>query len=159
MTEAATTEPGFRPRGLGETVIRVRDLDRVQAFYQDVLGLEFWRRFDDRWVFFRIAPGHGGHTQIVGLFRDDVPSSFDQAPWPRHDPQATTLHHLALEIALDDYEAARDTLTERGARVTERTYPWCGWRSLYVRDPEGNVIELVCYDPEIDEGVQERTAS
>ena len=159
MSGAATAGQGFRPRGLGETVIRVRDIDKAQAFYQDVLGLELWRRFDDRWVFLRIAAGYGGHTQIVGLFRDDVPSSFDQEPWPNHDSQATTLHHFALEIALDDYEAAHDALSDRGAHVTKRVYRWCGWRSLYVRDPEGNVIEFVCYDPEIDEGAQERTAS
>jgi catechol-2,3-dioxygenase len=23
---------------------------------------------------------------------------------------------------------------------------WCRWRSLYVHDPEGNILELVCYD-------------
>ena len=31
--------------GLGEVVLRVRNLDTMQRFYQDVFGLELLRRF------------------------------------------------------------------------------------------------------------------
>jgi catechol-2,3-dioxygenase len=28
-------------------------------------------------------------------------------------------------------------------------HPWVRWRSLYVHDPEGNLVELVCYDESV----------
>ena len=54
-------------KGLGEIALRVADLDTMQRFYQDEIGLEFLRRFEHA-VFFRIAEGHGGHAQVLALF-------------------------------------------------------------------------------------------
>ena len=54
-------------KALGEIALRVDDLDSMQAFYQDVIGLELMRRFPDA-AFFKIADGYGGHTQILALF-------------------------------------------------------------------------------------------
>ena len=33
--------------------------------------------------------------------------------------------------------------------VTTADHEWTQWRSLYVNDPEGNVVEWVCYDPTV----------
>jgi hypothetical protein len=33
-----------------------------------------------------------------------------------------------------------------GNQVETAEYAWVLWRSLYVTDPEGNQVELVCYD-------------
>lgn len=54
-------------RALGEVALRVRDLDKSQAFYADVIGLQLMRRFDDV-AFFRLADGYGGHTAVLALF-------------------------------------------------------------------------------------------
>jgi RNA polymerase sigma-70 factor, ECF subfamily len=35
---------------------------------------------------------------------------------------------------------------ELGLEVETAEHPWVHWRSLYVTDPEGNQVELVCYD-------------
>jgi len=32
--------------------------------------------------------------------------------------------------------------------MTIATHECAHWRSLYVEDPDGNEVELVCYDPE-----------
>ena len=50
-----------RVKGLGEVSIRVKNLDAMQKFYEDVVGLEVLRR-DESFVFFKIAKGYGGHT-------------------------------------------------------------------------------------------------
>ena len=34
-----------------------------------------------------------------------------------------------------------------GLDVTTAEHAWAQWRSLYVNDPEGNVIEWVCFYP------------
>jgi len=46
-------------RGLGETVLRVKDLQRTKDFYTRVIGLELMKEFDGI-AFFRIADGYGG---------------------------------------------------------------------------------------------------
>ena len=59
-----------RIKGLGEVSIRVSDLDAMQKFYEEVVGLEVIRR-EESFVFFKIAEGYGGHTQNLALFRAD----------------------------------------------------------------------------------------
>jgi catechol-2,3-dioxygenase len=132
-------------RGLGEVALRVRDLDSMQAFYQNVIGLELLRRFE-RSAFFRLAEGTGGHTQVLALFDRSADRGFGGL-----NPATTTVDHLAFEIELADYEGERRRLTECGLAVTTAEHGWVHWRSLYVDDPEGNTVELVCYDPSVVE--------
>ena len=40
---------------------------------------------------------------------------------------------------------------ETGLVVTTAEHGWVHWRSLYVDDPEGNAVELVCYDASVVE--------
>jgi hypothetical protein len=37
-------------------------------------------------------------------------------------------------------------LKSLGLAVSTTEHAWVHWRSLYVADPEGNQVELVCYD-------------
>ena len=54
-------------KGLGEIALRVTDLDAMQRFYQDVIGLPLLKRFEKA-AFFKIADGYGGHAQVLALF-------------------------------------------------------------------------------------------
>jgi catechol 2,3-dioxygenase len=138
--------PTISPRGVGEIVLRVRNLDIMIGFYRRTLGLELLRRFGDEIAFLRVAEGYGGHTQIIGFFRDDMPSNFRRRPWEGHEPGRTTLHHFALEIARDEYDQALAHLAELGIETDTAVHAWIGWRSIYFRDPKENTVELVCFD-------------
>ncbi len=130
-------------QGLGEIAFRVEDLDRMQNFYERVIGLELMRRFPNS-AFFRIADGVAGHTQILALF--------DRTAEPNYrgiEADRTTVDHIAFGIALDDYQSELDRLQGLGLEVDTTTHAWVQWRSLYVIDPEGNRVELVCFDPSI----------
>ena len=130
-------------QGLGEIALRVTDLDAMQAFYQQVVGLELLKRFESA-AFFRIADGFGGHVQVLALFdRSGDPGSVS----PR--AAMSTVDHFAFEIAAADFEAEKERLEQLGATVTTAEHAWIHWRSLYVDDPEGNSVELVCYDPAV----------
>src|SRR5437867_7765562 len=121
--------------------LRVNDLDAMQAFYQDVIGLELMKRFPDS-AFFKIADGYAGHTQILALF--------DRRKEPGYtglDSQHSTLDHLAFAIAREEFDSERARLESLGCKLQFATHGWVHWRSLYVRDPEGNSVELVCFDP------------
>ena len=106
-------------RGLGEIALRVADLDRMQAFYRDVIGLELRRRFSNS-AFFRIADGVAGHTQILALF--------DRAAEPGYQGLSsahTTVDHLAFAIALEDFASERARLEAAGLRVEPPSTPGC----------------------------------
>jgi len=132
-------------KALGEIALRVADLDAMQAFYEEVIGLELMRQFPSS-AFFKIADGYKGHTQILALF-----DRSHQEGYKGIDASRTTIDHLAFAISLNDYESELKRLQGLGQTVTTTTHGWVKWRSLYVRDPEGNQVELVCYDSAIDE--------
>jgi len=138
-----------RVRALGETVLRVKDLERVKRFYTDVIGLDVLREFEGI-VFLKVSDGYAGHTQIIGLFHESMPVPFPKDPREPVRLETTSLHHFALEIDKGDFDAELARLQGLGIDVTTVEHRWCRWRSLYVRDPEGNIPELVCYDEAIE---------
>ena len=122
-------------KALGEVALRVNNFQVMKRFYQDVLGFEVLGEFASA-ALLKIATGYGGHTQVLGLFDRSV----------RVGPQHTTVDHIAFSIALDDFESEKRRLESMGLEVAVETHPWVRWRSLYFHDPEGNQLELVCYD-------------
>ena len=134
-------------KGLGEVSIRVEDLDAMCTFYEDVVGLKVLRR-EESFVFFEIAQGYGGHTQNLALF-DASNRTFLKSKSAALSPDRSTLHHVALNIDLEDYESEMRRLEGLGLDVHATEHPWLHVRSLYFADPEGNLLELVCYDESV----------
>jgi len=122
-------------KALGEVALRVNNLERMKRFYQEVLGLEVLGEFPTG-ALLKIAAGYAGHTQVLGLFDRSV--SVDQ--------ERTTVDHLTFTIGLPDYDSERERLETLGLKVDGEIHEWVKWRSLYFHDPEGNQVELVCYD-------------
>mgnify|MGYP001329806431 CR=1 FL=1 len=132
-------------KAIGEIVIRVKDLDVMQEFYENILGLELLKRFEDM-VFFKIAPNFGGHTQVLGLFDESLPPDHRSRQFTGLDSRTTSLHHVAFVISSADFIPEKDRLQHLGLDVETQEHDWMHWRSLYVIDPEGDLVELVCYD-------------
>ena len=133
-----------RVKGLGEVSILVQDLDAMHKFYEEVVGLEVLRR-DESFVFFKVAEGYGGHTQNLALFEATNRALLEPKSL-QLSPEGTTLHHIALNIDLEDYESELTRLQGLGLDVRSTEHPWLQVRSLYFHDPEGNTLEFVCYD-------------
>ena len=118
---------------------RVRDLERSLGFYRDVLGLEpvgleEHRRGERPLVALRVTP-----TFIVHLWPD-----------PGFEPDGTGGYdHLALVAEGTDPDALEPLLREAGVEVERRSENVWGARgegtALYVRDPDGYLIELKLY--------------
>ena len=121
-------------KGLGEVSIQVKDLDAMHKFYEEVVGLEVLRR-DESFVFFKVAEGYDGHTQNLALFEAE-----------QLNPQESTLHHIALNVALEDFEPEKMRLEGLGLKLHATVHEWLHVRSLYFYDPEGNHLEFVAYD-------------
>jgi len=129
-------------RGLGEIALRVKNLDAMQRFYENVIGLPLMTRFPNA-AFFKIADGYGGHTQVLALFdrskNPGIASRTQGLP-----PLITSLSKFLSPISRQKREKKR--LEGLGLRVETAEHGWAHWRSLYATDPEGNQVELVCYD-------------
>ena len=53
---------------------------------------------------------------------------------------------VALNVALEDFEAERVRLEGLGLKINATAHEWLHVRSLYFADPEGNTLEFVSYD-------------
>jgi len=133
-----------RVKGLGEVSLRVMDLNVMQKFYEEVVGLEVLRR-DESFVFFKIAEGYAGHSQNLALFAANN-LDFLEPKSRELSPEKTTLHHIAFNIALEDYRTEQLRLEGLGLKVVATEHTWLHVRSLYFPDPEENLLEFVCYD-------------
>jgi catechol-2,3-dioxygenase len=143
MPSSTTNEKRTSVRGLGEVALRVNNLDAMQRFYEEVIGLPLMTRVLNC-AFFKIAEGYGGHTQVLALF------DRSQSPGYRGTDAATsTIDHIAFEISLADFADEKKRLEALGLRVETAENAWVHWRSLDVTDPEGNQVELVCYDDSV----------
>ena len=135
----------FRVGALGEIAIRCRDLDVMEAFYADVIGLERLAARAGGIVFFRIAEGFAGHTAVLALFDAAAPQ---RGVHPRADGAVETgarssLHHIALSLTHADQERAIAWYQRIGQPFRIEHFAWIGWRGVFTSDPEGNTVELV----------------
>ncbi|MEO6697721.1 MAG: VOC family protein [Gammaproteobacteria bacterium] len=112
--------------GLLHTALLVNDLQRARQFYEAVLGLKEKSRhnFGFEGVWYDLG-GNELHLMVVA---DTLPPAEQR---PRRD------FHVALKI--EDYQAAKDHLDKRGIPYREGRR---GLSQLFVRDPDGNLIEL-----------------
>ena len=88
-------------------------------------------------------------TQALALLEASLAPDIDVPHDQGLSPQQTTLHHFALAIELANYEAEKQRMEHLGLTVKTMEHAWAHSRSLYISDPEGNVVEFVCYDASI----------
>ncbi|RZJ12619.1 MAG: VOC family protein [Rubrivivax sp.] len=125
-------------QGLDHLVLRVVDLEAMLAFYVDVLGCSVERRSDD----IGLVQLRAGRSLI-----DLVPVSgqLGRVGGAAPGKQGRNLDHFCLRVEPFDEAALRAHLASHGtdAAKTESRYGAEGeGPSIYVSDPEGNVVEL-----------------
>ncbi len=124
-----------RPVRIYETVLYASEVATTAAFYSDTLGLRAVEPPDELSAAFRLDDGG------VLLLFDPARSSAPGRPVPSHG--ATGDGHVAFGVAAGDLDALADSLRRRGVEI-EREVTWGeGGRSIYIRDPAGNSIELI----------------
>ena len=117
-----------------ETAIYAEDLEAAETFYRAVLGLAVLAKEAGRHVFFQ-----AGKTQVLLVFRPETSLKGDRLP----PHGAFGPGHFAFGIAAEDLDPWRDRLGQNGVAIEhEETWPR-GGRSLYFRDPSGNLVELL----------------
>lgn len=143
-------------RGLAEVAILVDDLARMRDFYENVLGFrrmemdvlqrtspETFQNQNEPYAFYRIREEGGLHGDLFALF--DAKARGRQPGVQA----ASRLEHIAFRIHLADFAAEKGRLQALGVEVWEKEFPFIHCRSLFFRDPEQNMIELVADDPTV----------
>lgn len=124
-------------RGLAEVVLWVHDLPAALAFYRDGLRLPVISPPErTNPIFLRAGEGAAGIPALMVLVQ--LPPDAPPFAAPR------TLHHLALAVEADAFEAERERLQALGLEVRSGQHPILAARTMYVTDPDGNEVELIC---------------
>lgn len=126
---------------LGHVVFYVRNLPRSVAFYRDVVGL----RVAGEIFGGRAAMLSGGRTHHELLLIE-----VGDAPGPAQG-RRVGLYHVGWKIgdSLDALRALKDRLDRAGIAIDGASDHTVS-QSLYLRDPDGNEVELFVDDPDYD---------
>ena len=125
--------------GICEMTLEARDLGRLEAFYRDALGLRTITRDEDR-----IWMAAGARTRL-GVWAPGAKEFGDRGG--RHV-------HFALSSSPGGLSAAAERLRSQSIAFRGPIEHPGGDRSIYVEDPEGNVVEVWDFFQR-DEGVRE----
>jgi catechol 2,3-dioxygenase-like lactoylglutathione lyase family enzyme len=126
------------PRRLQHCGLIVADLDRSRRFYGGALGLDEVPRPDN--FVFAGAWFQVGEDQLHLLVETDTTGSAGAAD-PGPSARMGLATHIALEV--DDLDAARARLDEHGVALIGGPMPrGDGYDQIFMRDPDGYVIEL-----------------
>jgi catechol 2,3-dioxygenase-like lactoylglutathione lyase family enzyme len=118
-------------RAIDYTVIFVRDMAAMRRFYQGILGFPLLRELSTGWIEYRV----GDNT--LALARPsrtaaDVPT-----------PNGSASLQLAFKVSAPEVDRCADELVRQGVDLlSPPTDQDIGHRTLFFRDPDGNLLEV-----------------
>jgi len=118
-------------RALDYTIIFARDLPAMRRFYADVMRFDVYHELPDSWIEFRVG------SNILALAKPGmiVP---DQLP-----PAGAASVQLAFRVRREEVDAAETALRAEGVTiVAPATDQRWGHRTMFFRDPDGNLLEI-----------------
>lgn len=120
-----------------ETCIYSSDLRSMKKFYVGILGLSIIHEEEDKLIFMKAG-------KSVLLIFDPLRTSINNDRLPTHGaitPPSSI--HFAMEIEEQEYQPCKELLVRNGIAI-EKEVKWnSNTKSLYFRDPSGNLVELI----------------
>ena len=124
-------DPMIPIRSLDCTMIFARQMSAMREFYGNTLGFPLHKELSPHWVEFRVGSSLLALTEHGVLFDDPAP------------PVGVLSVQLAFRVAPGEVATCASTLRDRGVTIisgpTDRPF---GHRTLFFRDPDGNVLEI-----------------
>ncbi|WP_246563551.1 VOC family protein [Bradyrhizobium liaoningense] len=138
MTDEQTSKPDQRTRSpfsairaIDYTVIFVRDMAAMRSFYEDVLAFPLLRELSPNWIEY----GLGNNT--LALAKPSRTAS--ETPIP----SGSASLQLAFKVSAAEVDACADELVRQGVGLlSPPTNQSFGHRTLFFRDPDGNLLEV-----------------
>ena len=114
--------------------IHAEDVQRARDFYSSVFAWDF-KEYGGAPGFCQIVPR--GEAHPIGAIQSR-----------RYNVLPDPLHGFECSISVDDLEATERAVESAGGVIVMKktAIPHVGWVSKF-RDPEGNVVDAVMYDP------------
>jgi glyoxylase I family protein len=139
----ATEQKRMRLRGLHHVTAICRDPERTIAFYRDLMGLAIVHDgpsdddAESRHIWFGADDGRAG-TLVSLMHYPELPSGV---------VGVGSTHHFAFVVdSAEEQEAWRDYLRGQGVECTD-VFDRGAFRSIYVRDPDGHIVEIATSGP------------
>jgi catechol 2,3-dioxygenase-like lactoylglutathione lyase family enzyme len=128
----------FRIRKIDHVVLRIADLEKSLAFYRDCLGCPV-DKVQDRIGLYQVRAGES----LIDLIPLNEPLGSLGGAGPAKEGR--NLDHFAIQVTPFDDVAIRSHLAAHGVEIADagQRYGAEGdGPSLYIRDPDGNTVEL-----------------
>ena len=118
-------------RQIDYTVVFARDMDAMRHFYENVMEFPLLRTLSDLWIEYRIGSTTLALTVRGGRFNDTPP-----------ERGALSLQ-LAFRVPPQAVAACAAALEAKGIKLISplTDHPF-GHRTIFFRDPDGNVLEI-----------------
>ncbi|MGJ4916968.1 VOC family protein [Bradyrhizobium sp. HKCCYLRH2060] len=118
-------------RAIDYTIILVRDWTAMRGFYENVLGFPITRELSQGWIEYRIGANTLALAQPKRLASDQL------------TPRGAASLQLAFKVGRNDVDRCAAELTSKGVALMEPpTDQPFGHRTLFFRDPDGNLLEV-----------------
>jgi lactoylglutathione lyase len=118
-------------RQIDYTVIFARDMDAMRHFYETIMEFPLLRKLSDLWIEYRLGSTTLALTTHGGRFNDAPPA------------QGTLSLQLAFRVPPQAVAGCAAALEAKGVRlVSPLTDQPFGHRTIFFRDPDGNVLEI-----------------
>jgi len=118
-------------RAIDYTVVFVRDMAAMRRFYEDILRLSLLRELSPGWIEYRV----GDNTLALArprLTAADAPT-----------PTGSASLQLAFKVSVPEVDQCADELVRHGVTLlSPPTDEVFGHRTLFFRDPDGNLLEI-----------------
>jgi catechol 2,3-dioxygenase-like lactoylglutathione lyase family enzyme len=128
------TEP-VAPQRIHHVALNVVDLNRSIDFYERVVGLEVVDR-DDHYAKLNIG---GDEIALFQLPSDAVGER------PGSDATTGSLNHIAFAVPASVFHLYHERIQSEGITITFGPVQRRRGKALYFLDPDGNKIELFCF--------------
>lgn len=133
----------MQARELGHAVFYVRSLEVSLRFWRDLLGFKVIGDAFGGQAAALVGGDRRTHHELLLIEVGDAPGP---APGRRRG-----LYHVGVKVgdSKEELRKARDEMEKAGVRIDGASDHTVSW-SLYVRDPDGNEVEVYCDNPAID---------